>query len=102
MELPIKLSQQIAYNARANTEKHMSIVPLLTTITNSQPLQTNNEQIEIAVSFLTGPIGIFNVTNKKIQFYFKVSFIDFDFSVISIPPGAYEIEGLNRNQTKYF
>ena len=31
----------------------------------SQPEQTKNEQFKIAVTFLTGYNGTFNVTNKK-------------------------------------
>ena len=32
----------------------------------SQPLQTNNEHFQIAITFPTGKSGIFNVTNEKI------------------------------------
>ena len=34
----------------------------------SQPLQTNNKQFKIAVTFLTGYNGIFNITSKDIKF----------------------------------
>ena len=61
----------------------------------SQPLQTNKKQFKIAVTFLTGYNGFFNVTDKKIKFYFTKSAKDDDFSVISIPPCAYELESLN-------
>ena len=62
----------------------------------SQPLQTNNKQFKIAVTFLTGYNGIFNVTNSNNKFYFKKSITDEDdFIQITIPPGAYEIESLN-------
>ena len=37
----------------------------------SQPLQTNNKQFKIAVTFLTGYNGIFNVTNSINKFYFN-------------------------------
>ena len=61
-----------------------------------QPLQTNNKQFRIAVTFLTGYNGIFNVTNSNIEFYFTKSISDKDgFVQITIPPGAYEIESLN-------
>ena len=43
-----------------------------------QPLQTNNKQFEIAVTFLTGYNGIFNVTNTKNKFYFIKSITDKD------------------------
>ena len=37
----------------------------------SQPLQTNNKQYIIAVTFLSGYNGSFNVTNSNNKFYFK-------------------------------
>ena len=98
MELPSKLSEQIAFNTRPKIEEHMLIV-----MDNSsheehlfQPLQTNNKQFKIAVTFLTGYNGIFNVTNENNKFYFKKTNSDDDgFIKITIPPGAYEIESLN-------
>ena len=35
----------------------------------SQPLQTNINQINIAVTFIAGYIGIINVTNENKKFY---------------------------------
>ena len=62
----------------------------------SQPLQTNNKQYKIAVTFLTGYSGIFNVTNSNIKLYFKKTITDGDdFFQITIPSGAYELESLN-------
>ena len=62
----------------------------------SQPLQTDNKQIKIAVTFLTGYNGIFIVTKKNKKFYFLKSITEEDgFIQITIPPGAYEIEKLN-------
>ena len=61
----------------------------------SQPLQTNNKKFKIAVTFLTGYNGLFNVTNDHNKFYFKQAIQDEDFIQIRIPPGAYEIESLN-------
>ena len=62
----------------------------------SQPLQINNKQFKIAITFLTGYNGIFNVTNGNNNFYFTKSISDEDgFIQITIPPGAYEIESLN-------
>ena len=60
-----------------------------------QSLQINNKQFKIAVTFLTGYNGIFNVTNENIKFYFKKTISDDGFIKITIPPGAYEIESLN-------
>ena len=62
----------------------------------SQPLQTNNKQFRIAVTFPRGYNGIFNVTNSNNKFYFKKTITDEDgFVQITIPPGAYKIEALN-------
>ena len=70
MELPSKLLEQIAFNTRPKIEEHMLIV--MDNITHekhlSQPLQTINEQFKITVTFLTGYNGIFNVTEKKVNF----------------------------------
>ena len=63
----------------------------------SQPLQTNNKQFKKAVTFLTVYNGIFNVTNSNNKFYFKKTIINQDgFIQITIPPGAYEIEALDK------
>ena len=62
----------------------------------SHPLQTNNKQFKIAVTFRSSCNGIFNVTNSNNKSYFKkaisneASFVHF-----TIPPGGYEIESLN-------
>ena len=97
MELPSKLLEQIAYNTRPKIEEHMLIVMDKSTHEEhlSQPLQTNNNQFKIAVTFLTGYNGIFNVINDNNKFYFKKAIQDEDFIQIRIPPGAYEIESLN-------
>ena len=97
MELPSKLLEQIAFNTRAKIEEHMLIVMNKSTHGEqlSQPLQTNNKQFKIAVTFLTGYNGIFSVTEKNNKFYFKKAIKDEDFVQIRIPPGAYEIESLD-------
>ena len=62
----------------------------------SQPLQTNNKQFKIAVTFPSGYNGIFNVTNSNNKFYFKYTITDEEgFVQIAIPQGAYEIESSN-------
>ena len=38
-----------------------------------QPLETNNKQFKIAVTFLFAYNGFFNVTNRNKKFYFKSS-----------------------------
>ena len=67
----------------------------------SQPLQTNNKQFKIALTFLSAYNGIFNVTSKNNKFYFIKSITDEDgYIQITIPPGAYEIEGLKNEIRK--
>ena len=98
MELPSKLLEQIAFNTRSKIEEHMLIVMDKSTHEEhlAQPLQTNNKQFKIAITFLTGYNGIFNVTNGHNKFYFTKSISDEDgFVQITIPSGAYEIESLN-------
>ena len=98
MELPSKLLEQIAFNTRSKIEEHMLIVMDKSTHEEHlyQPLQTNNRQFKIAVTFLCGYNGIFNVTNEINKFYFTKSITDDNqYVMITIPPGAYEIENLN-------
>ena len=98
MELPCELLEQIDYNTRSKIEEHMLIVMDKSTHEEhlSQPLQTNNEQFKITITFLTAYNGTFNVTNENNKFYFKKTNINEDGLIkITIPPGAYEIESLN-------
>ena len=97
MELPSKLLEQIAFNTRPKIEEHMLIVMDKSSHEEHlfQPLQTNNNQFKIAVTFLSAYNGIFNVTNRNNKFYFKKNLIDEDFIQIRIPEGAYEIESLD-------
>ena len=51
-----------------------------------QPILTNNKHFKIAVTFLTGYNGIFNVTNSNNKFFFANSITDKDgFIQITIP-----------------
>ena len=97
MELPSKLLEQIAFNTRPKIKEHMLIVMDKSTHEEhlSQPLQTNNKQFKIGVTFLTGYNGRFNLTSKKNKFYFIKLITDDDHIQITIPPGASEIESLN-------
>ena len=97
MELSSKILQQIAFNTRPKIEEHMLIVMDKSTHEEHlfQPLQTNNKQFKIAVTFLSAYNGIFNVTNRNNKFYFKKNLINEDFIQIRNPEGAYENEGLN-------
>ena len=94
MELPSKLLEQIAFNTRPKIEEHILIVMNKSTHKEHlyQPLQTNNKQSKIAVTFLSAYNGIFNVTNSNNKFYFKKLLIEEDFIQIRISIGAYEIE----------
>ena len=94
MELPSKLLEQIAFNTRPKIEEHMLIIMDKSTHEEHlfQPLQTNNKQFKIAVTFLSAYNGICSVTNSNNEFYFKKNRIDEDFIQIRIPEGAYEIE----------
>ena len=73
MELPSKLLEQIAFDTRPKNVEHMIIVVDKSTHEEhlSQLLQTDNKLFKIAVTFLTGYNGIFNVTNSNNKFYFK-------------------------------
>ena len=96
MELPSKLLEQIAYNTRPKTEEHMLIIMDKSTHEEHlfQPLQTNNKHFKIAITFLTGYNGIFNITSKN-KFYFTKSVTDKDgYIIITIPQGSYEIESI--------
>ena len=95
MELPSKLLEQIAFNTRPKIEEHMLIIMDKSIHEEHlfQLLQTNNKQFKIAVTFLSAYNGIFNVTNSNNKFYFTKSITDDDhYIMITIPPGAYEIE----------
>ena len=97
MELPSKFLEQIAFNTRSKIEEHMLIVMDKSTHEEHlfQPLQTNNRQFKIAITFLSAYNGIFNVTNLNNKFYFFKSISDEDHIQISIRPCVYEIEALN-------
>ena len=98
MELPSKMLDQIAFDTRPKIDEYLLIVMDKSIHEEHlfQPFQTNNKQFKIAVVFLTGYNGIFNVTDKNNNFYFTNSFSDeYGFIQITIPPGAYESESLN-------
>ena len=95
MELLSKILKQIAFNTRPETEDHMLTVMDKSTHEAHlyQPLQTNDEQIKIAITFLTGYNGILNVTDENNKFYFTKSITDEDgFIQNTTRPGAHEIE----------
>ena len=98
MELPSTLLEQVAYNTISKIEEHMLNGMDKGTREEHlfQPLQKNNKQFKIGITFLSGYNGTFNVTNTNNKFYFKKTITDEDgFVQITIPPGAYEIESLN-------
>ena len=71
MESSSKLLEQIDFNTRPKIEEHILLVMDKSTHEEhlSQSLQTNNKQFKIAVAFLTGYNGFFNVTHKNINFF---------------------------------
>ena len=97
MELPIELLEQIAFNTRPKIEEHILFIIDKSTHEEHlcQPLQTNNKQFKIAVTFLSAYNDIFNVTSSNNKFYFFKSVTDVDHIQITIRPGVYEIEALN-------
>ena len=99
MELPSKIFSQVAHNKRPKSEEQMLIVMDKSTHEEHlfQPLQTKNKQFKLAVTFLTGYNGIFNVTNSnyKINFLKSVSVED-RYIQRTIPPSVHEIEPLNK------
>ena len=98
MELPSQLLKQIAFNTRPKIEEHM-LISMDKSIHEEhlfQPLQTDDKRFKIAVTFLSAYNGTFNVTSDNSKFYFTKSITDDDhYIMITIPPGAYEIESLN-------
>ena len=97
MELSSKLLERIAFNTRSKIEEHLLIVMDKSTHEEHlfQPLQTNNKQFKVAITFLSAYNGIFNVTTSNNKFYFFKSISDEDHIQISIRSGVYEIEALN-------
>ena len=71
MELPTKLLEKVAFSTRPKIGDPM-LIGVDKSIHEehlSQPLQTNNKQFKIVITFLTGYNGLLNVTNKHIKFY---------------------------------
>ena len=70
MELTTKLLEQIAFNTRSKIEEQMLMVMDKSTHEKYifQPLQTNDKKSKIAVTFLTGYNGIFNIKIRIISF----------------------------------
>ena len=97
MELPCKLLEKLAFNTRPKIEEHMLIVIDESTHEEhlSQPLQTKNKQYKIAVTFLTGYNGTFNITIKNNKFFFTTSLSNLEPRFVTISPGVYEIEHLH-------
>ena len=97
MELPSENLEQITFNTRPKIEENMFTVTDKSTHEEhlSQPFPTIIKQFQIAVAFLTGYNGTFNVKDKKKKFYFPRSINDDDFNVMAILKGAYELESLN-------
>ena len=105
MELPSKILEQIAFNRRSKFEDYMLINMNRTMCEEhlSQALPTNNIQFEIAVTFPIAYNGFFNITSSNNIFYFQESITDEDgFFILSISPGSYKIESLNKENKRIF
>ena len=81
MDLPEKLLEKTSSNTRSKIEKHMLTVMDKSIHEEhlSQPLQTNDKQINFAVSLSTNYNGNLWVTSQNKKFYFTVSINDDDF-----------------------
>ena len=82
MELSSNLLEQKAFYTRPKIDEHLLFIldKPKHEVNLSQPLQTTNEKLKIAFSFLTGYNGSFIVTGKSFKFYFATSINDKDFS----------------------
>ena len=102
MELSNKLKEQTLFKtAIIKIEEHLLPVVYiylhLKKIQLSQQKKTKIEQCSFAVTFLTVYNGIFVAATKFNKLYFTPPTSDDDFNVnFKIPPGAYELESLNR------
>ena len=99
MNLPSKLLEQLASDTRHKIEEHGLIVMDKSTHEENsfQPLQTNKIQFKTAATFLTRYKGISNVTDQNNKFNFISVFEGAEYKVITIPPGAYELESLKKD-----
>ena len=73
MELSNKLLEQVPFITRPKIEERILIVVDKSTHEGhlSQPIQTNNKQLKIAVTFLTDYNGKFNITDLNKNLCFK-------------------------------
>ena len=104
MESPSNRLEQKAFKTRHKIKDNMLIVTDKSTHEEHlpEPLQTNNKQFKIVITFLTGYNGIYNVADKNIKFYFKKSISDeAGFNQITTPQGSYELESLNKELKRF-
>ena len=66
----------------------------------TQPLQTKSQQYKVAVTFLAGYNGIFNVTNKIRKLIFKSVIEGAQYDVITIPRRTYELQSLEEESKR--
>ena len=95
MDLTNTTLEQIAFNTRAENEEHMLIVMDISYCEQNldEKLQTYNKQFKIAITFLTGYNGFFNITDVNIKFFYitpEKMIVDF-----VIPKGANELEAID-------
>ena len=72
MVLSNKTLDQIVFNTRAKIEEHMLIVmeKSIHELLLDESLQTSKKQFKLAITFLTGYNGIFNITEANNKFYY--------------------------------
>ena len=85
-----KILGQSAYNTRSRIEEKFLVLMDKSTHEEhlSQPLQTNNKQFKIAVTFLSVYNVIFKVADKNTNFCFTKSITDDGLIQITIDKGA--------------
>ena len=66
----------------------------------SQTVQTIKKYSKIAITFLIGSNGIFNVTNENKKIYLAISTTQDGFYQITVPPVAYELESSNEGHER--
>ena len=62
----------------------------------SQPLQTKNKQFELAITFLNVHNSIFSIINKNNNIILIPVYEGAGYNIITIPPGADEIESIKK------
>ena len=70
MKLPSKIVEQLGFNKKPKTEEHVLFALEKSTYEKQiyQPLENNNKQVKISVTFLTSFDSISNVIDRNSSF----------------------------------